>query len=108
MAMMAVPLASEKLAAWERWSAELAGPRRSEFEDMNSRHGLTTHQAYLQPAPGGDYLVLVVHDGPGSDEFMASVAASDHEFDRWFLEQVADLHDMDPSGSPPPPAERRI
>jgi hypothetical protein len=108
MPAMAAPLAAEKLDAWEAWAAELNGARKDELDDMNTRHGLTDHRAYLQPAPDGGYLVLVVHEGPGGDGFLANVASSDHEFDRWFVASVADLHGIDPSGPMPPMAERKL
>ena len=38
---MVVPLAADKVGAWETWIGELGGPRKAEFEDMNARHGLT-------------------------------------------------------------------
>jgi hypothetical protein len=108
MALMAAPLAADRLDDWEAWIAEITGPRKAEFEDMNDRLGLTTHEAHLQPTPTGDYLVLVVHEGPGGDDFMATVVSSDHEFDRWFAQRVADIHGIDPSGPLPPGAERRL
>ncbi|MDP9257633.1 MAG: hypothetical protein M3Q31_13905 [Actinomycetota bacterium] len=49
---------------------------------MNARHGLTEHRAYLQPMPDGNFLVLVIAEGSGSDSFLANTAQSDHEFDR--------------------------
>jgi hypothetical protein len=108
MPALAAPLAADKLDDWEAWAADLTGPRRAELEDMNSRLGLEEHRAYLQPMPDGNFLVLVVAEGPGADSFLESVAASDHEFDRWFAGSIADLHGMDPSGETPPMAERRI
>jgi hypothetical protein len=82
MPAMAVPLAADKLGAWESWVGELKGPRKAAFDDMNDRLGLTEHRAYLQPTPDGNFLVVVVQEGPGSDRFTANVIASDHEFDR--------------------------
>jgi hypothetical protein len=108
MPALAAPLAADKLDAWEAWSAELTGPRKAAFEDMNSRLGLEEHRAYLQPLPDGSFLVLVVAEGPGADSFLESVAASGHEFDQWFAGSVADLHGMDPGGETPPMAERKI
>lgn len=108
MPAMAVPLAAEKKDAWESWLEELKGPRKDAFDDMNARHGLTDHRAYLQPAPDGDFIVVVIQDGPGGDSFMANVIASDHEFDRWFVAAVADVHGIDPAGSLPPPATRHL
>lgn len=64
--------------------------------------------ALLQPTPDGDFLVLVVAEGPGSESFLANIAQSDHEFDQWFIRAVADLHGMDTSGPPPPMAGRSL
>ncbi len=108
MPAMAAPLAAEKLGAWEAWIAELGGARKAAFEDMNARHGATEHRAYLQPTPDGNYLVLVVLEGPGSESFMGSVAQSGHEFDQWFLRSVADIHGFDLSGPLPPLAAPRL
>ena len=108
MPAMAVPLTADKLEAWEAWTAELNGPRKAEFDDMNARHGLSEHRAYLQPTPDGSYLVLVVLEGPGADSFIPNAMSSDHEFDSWFGSSVAELHGMDPGGPMPPLASRRI
>jgi hypothetical protein len=108
MAAMAVPLAADKLDAWEAWTAELKGPRVAGFEEMNARLGLTEHQAYLQPTPDGNYLTVVVVEGPGSDTFLPNILSSEHEFDRWFAGSIADLHEMDTSGPLPPMPVRKL
>jgi hypothetical protein len=102
MPAMAVPIAAAKLDAWKRWAAELTGPRKAEFADMNKRFGITEHRAYLQPTPDGSFLAVVYTDGPGSDAFTPSIVKSDHPFDRWFVQSVADIHGIDPSGQLPP------
>ena len=108
MPAMAAPLAAHNLAAWESWVGELTGPRKAEFDDMNARHGLTEHRAYLQPTPDGNYLVLVVYEGTGADGFLGSVLTSDNEFDKWFAQSVGSIHELDPSAPMPPLAQRRI
>ena len=108
MPALAVPLAADRLEAWEAWTAELAGPRKAEFDDLNARHGLTEHRVYLQAMPDGGYLVVVIHEGPGAEDFAANVGASEHEFDRWFAAAVAEVHGLDPAGPLPPAAERRL
>jgi hypothetical protein len=108
MPAIATPLAADKLADWQRWVGELTDTRKAEFEDMNTRHGLDEHRAYLQPMPDGNYLVLAVHEGPGAENFLAAVLSSDHEFDRWFAETVADIHGFDPGAGLPPVAARRL
>jgi hypothetical protein len=105
---MAVPLAAEKREAWESWLEELKGSRKAGFDDLNARHGLTEHRAYLQPTPDGSFLVIVIQEGPGADGFMDNVISSEHEFDRWFVKTVADVHGIDPSGPLPPAATRYL
>ena len=108
MPAFAVPLAAEKLVAWKNWVESLKGPRKAAFDDMNARLGLTEHAAYLQPAPDGSFLVIVIQDGPGGDSFGERLLSSDHEFDRWFAENVADLHGIDPAAPPPPGSTRYL
>jgi hypothetical protein len=108
MPAMAVPLAADKLETWEAWLAELGGERKAAFADMNARHGLTEHRAYLQPTPDGNFLVLAIHEGPGSDTFLPSLMQSDDEFDRWFVAALTDIHAIDTSAPPPPVAARRL
>jgi hypothetical protein len=108
MPAMAAPLAADKLDDWEAWIVELNGPKKAAFDDLNARHGLTEHRAYLQPTPDGNFLVLAVHEGPGSESFIASVAGSDHEFDQWFMSALADIHGIDPSAPLPPTAPRKL
>jgi hypothetical protein len=108
MPAMAVPLAADKLGAWEDWLGELGGARKAAFDDMNARHGLTEHRAYLQPTPDGNFLVLAIHEGPGGETFIPNMMQSDHEFDRWFVAALTDIHGIDTSAPPPPMAERRI
>jgi hypothetical protein len=108
MPAIAVQLAAGKHDAWEGWIADLGGARKAAFDDMNARHGLTEHRAYLQPPPDGNFLVLAIHEGPGADSFLGSLAESGHEFDQWFMGTVADLHDIDPTAPLPPAAGRKL
>ena len=84
---VAAPLLPGKTDAWRQWIAEMEGPRAAEFADFNARSGLTRHAAWLQQTPLGD-IVAVMIEGPGADAFFPTVAASDHEFDGWFRDNV--------------------
>ena len=108
MGAIAVPILPGKVDEWEGWIAELNGPRKAEFDDMNQRMGLTGHRAWLQQTPDGGHLVIAVHDGPGGDEFMGKLVASENEFDSWFRAKVGQIHGIDFSAPPPPPAEQRL
>jgi hypothetical protein len=105
---MAVPLVPGKEDAWAEFAAQVTGPRKAEFDDFNTRHGITDHRSWLQRNPDGSSLVVVVIDGPGAETFMGEFATSDTEFDKWFTEKVADVHGIDFSAQPPPLPERKI
>lgn len=104
----AVPIVAGKEEVWAEFTGQLGGARKAEFADFNSRHGLTDHRAWLQKNPDGSSLVIVVAEGPGADSFMGEFATSEDEFDKWFAEKVAEVHGIDFSAPPPPPAERKI
>ncbi len=108
MGAMAVPIPPAKLDDWKAWTKELSGPRKAEFDASNTRHQLTSHRAWLQTNPDGSYLAVVVHEGPGADNYMMSLVQSEDPFDRWFAATVADVHGMDLTAAPPPPAEQYI
>ncbi|MEX1046153.1 MAG: hypothetical protein WD757_06710 [Actinomycetota bacterium] len=108
MEAFAVPIKPGKTEAWKSWADEMTGPRKADFDDLNKRHGLTTHAAWLQQNPDGSHLVVVVIDGPGDREFLGKLATSEHETDAWFRSNVEDIHPMDFSAPPPPAPERRL
>jgi hypothetical protein len=108
MEAFAAPIKPGKLEDWEGWVGELTGARKSEFEDMNQRHGLTTHAAWLQANPDGSHIVVVVLDGSGAPTFLGNMAQSDHAFDKWFASGIENVHPMDFSAPPPPAPERRL
>lgn len=92
---MMVPLLREHVEGWKKFAAETMGPRRHELDEMNRRHGLTRHAAWLQPTPDGGHVVLVLLEGARPQGFTVAVAASSHPFDRWFTEQVERVHGID-------------
>ena len=102
MSAFAAPLIPGKVDTWESFIGDLNGSRKAEFDDFNSRYGLTQHNAYLQGNPDGSHLVIVVVDGPGADSFMSRVGESEHPFDQWFVNNVAEVHGIDMRGPVPP------
>jgi hypothetical protein len=106
MGAIAMPISPDKLDAWKAWLADLTGPRKEEFEASNARHDLTGHRAWLQVNPDGSYLAIAVHDGPGGDTYVMSLAQSDDPFDQWMMGSLANAHGVDPSGPMPPAPEQ--
>jgi hypothetical protein len=106
MQAFATPIMPGKLDAWRSWIDELKGARSADFAASNERHGLTVHHAWLQPNPAdGSHLVVVVHDGPGADDYMGSLLKSDDPFDQWFGAGIAEAHGVDPTNPPPLPEQ---
>jgi hypothetical protein len=99
----AVPLADDKVDDWRKFCAELAGPRRKDFEDLNRRYGLVRHGAWLQRMPGGGYLVIVLREGASPQNFLPGLRNSTHPFDRWFAERISVLHGFDLTAVLPEP-----
>ena len=92
MLVIAQPVLPGKLEVWREWMASLVG---EEFEDFNNRHNLTEHRAWLQSAPDGSHLVLVLIAGPGADVYVKNLGQSSHPFDVGFRGKVKEVHGMD-------------
>jgi hypothetical protein len=104
MSLILAPIADGKMGTWKQWAAELEQSKSQEFKNFNSRYGLTRHSAWLAETPAGP-VAAVLHEGPGSDDFMSKLATSDHDFDIWFRESITEIHNIDFTvplpGSPP-------
>ena len=100
MGLVVAPIKEGKLEAWKKWNASLAGEKKSEFDDLNKRHGLTRHDVWLAETPAGA-MAVVLHEGPGSETFMQNVAHSENSFDVLMKQLIEDFHGMD-MGAPPP------
>lgn len=100
MGLVVVPIKGDKVEAWKDWSKKLVGEKKSEFDDMNKRHGLTGHNVWFAETPSGP-MAVVLHEGPGADTYMPNIAKSDNAFDVWIKESIEDFHGMD-LGAPPP------
>lgn len=104
MSLVLVPIADGKLETWKQWAKDLQDSKAEEFKAFNSRYGLTRHQAWLAETPTGP-VVAALHEGPGADNFMATLAASNTDFDVWFKHNLSECHNIDFSaplpGAPP-------
>ena len=107
MGVVLVPIVDGKLDTWKQWVQELNGPRQHEFSSFDSRFGLTKHQAWLAETPGGP-VVIVITEGPGSDDFMPKLGASHDSFDVWFKEKIKEIHGLDVTQPPPGPMPERF
>ena len=96
----AVPIAPGKLKTWKRMVEEIKGPRKKEYQASRKKAGITHEHVWLQHTPQGDFVVVSVV-GKDAPNMMERLAASKGAFDKWFLEQVADIHGIRPDSMPP-------
>ena len=100
---VAAPIVPGKLNQWRQMVAELR--RRSDEHARSMRaKGVTREDIWLQQTPVGDTVILYMEgDDPAS--YTKKVFESDAPFDRWFAQQLREVHGIDPS-QPPPKTER--
>ena len=68
-----------------------AGTRKEAFQDARRRAGIVREAIWLQPAPGGDMAVVYVEADDLATAF-AMVGTSTEPFDRWFRDNVRNVH----------------
>jgi hypothetical protein len=99
-----IPIQPGQTGACRALFAELAGPRRAEYEDMQRRTGVTEEAYWLQTTPDGDTVVMTSNSD--QRDFAALMANPRTDFDRWFRERVTAIFGFDPAAieqlGPPP------
>ena len=95
---LAAPILPGKREQWDAFIAEIAGPRRSEFNASRQRYGVH-ERTFHQETPMGD-IVLVTLEGDNPMEAFGAMANADDAFTRWFVQQVREIHGFD-LGQPP-------
>jgi fermentation-respiration switch protein FrsA (DUF1100 family) len=80
------------------------GERRAEFEASRGRHGIKREAVWIQPTPGGDVAVVYI-EADDLEAAFAGIGSSEDPFDRWFREQVRDVHGIDLAEPFPPPEQ---
>ncbi|HVH64757.1 MAG TPA: hypothetical protein VM674_01885 [Candidatus Acidoferrum sp.] len=100
----ALPLLPGKTARIHEWASELNGIHANEFEESLRRlgYGLTL---FVQYSPQVDLAISVVESDDPTNA-LGRLATSQHPFDRWHFQQIADQTGLDLSAPPPPPNER--
>jgi hypothetical protein len=101
----ALPILAGKTDAARRFTEEVLGSRRGEFEESEHHLGITRESWYLQSGPEGD-MALVYFEAADPAHALAEFGKSQAPFDRWFKQQVLDLSGVDISQpAPGPPSE---
>jgi len=108
MGLVLVPIVDGKLDAWKRFNEEInSGSKKDDFNDLNKRYNITRHSVWYAETPGGP-MAVVLHEGPGSDDFMQALGQSNNEFDVWMKEKITEFHNMNFNEPPPGPPPQRL
>ena len=108
MGIVLAPIVDGKLDAWKNFIEECkSGSKSEEFRDLNHRYNLTRHDIWHAETPAGS-MAVVLHEGPGSDDFMQALGQSNHSFDEWMKDQIGEYHNMNFNEPPPGPPPQKL
>jgi Family of unknown function (DUF6176) len=103
----AFPIIPGKTEQWKRFSQEMAGSRRSDYEASRKRLGVTREVAYLQQTPQGDLAVIYI-EAQDIQRVFQGLGSSQEPFDVWFRQQSKEIHSLDLSQPPAGPLPEAI
>jgi hypothetical protein len=100
----AIPVVPGKEELDRKTLGEMSGARRDEYEAAARRAGITRQIVWHQQSPEGTVAVVYVEaDDPAAA--LSEFGSSDEPFNRWFRDQMKEVHGVDIS-DPGPPAEK--
>lgn len=85
------PIVAGKVESWRRFCQEMSGSRQQAYEASRQRLGITRERLALVATAFGSAAVTILeaHD---MGLALNQIIASDLPFDRWYREQVQNLH----------------
>ena len=85
----AMPVLPGKAEVARRFVTEVLGPRRSDWDDLQRRQGVTRESYFLQHDPAGDLFIVT---GEGTFTPISEWLDPDGiPFDRWFADQIREI-----------------
>ena len=85
------PIIAGKVESWRRFCQEMSGTRRQAYEASRRRLGITRERLALVATAFGSAAVTTL-EAHNMGQALNQIIASDLPFDRWYREQVQDLH----------------
>ena len=95
--ILTFPIVAGKVEAWRRFCQELSGSRRQMYEDSRHRLGISRERLALVETAFGSAAVTTL-EAPDVDRALGQIIASPLPFDRWYREQVRELHGINLAG----------
>ena len=85
------PIVAGKVESWRRFCQEMSGSRRLAYEASRRRLGVTRERLALVATAFGSAAVTTL-EAQDMGLALNQIIASDLPFDRWYREQVQNLH----------------
>ena len=95
--ILTFPIMAGKVEPWRRFCQELAGSRRQLYETSRQRLGVTRERMALVETAFGSAAVTTL-EAPDVDQVLGHIVTSKFPFDRWYREQVRELHGINLAG----------
>ena len=92
--VLTFPIVAGKVEAWRRFCQELSGSRRQMYEASRRRLGMTRERLVLVESAFGSAAVTTF-EAPDVGWMLGQLVTSDLPFDRWYRQQVRELHGVD-------------
>lgn len=89
--VLTLPIMAGKVEAWKRFCQEMSGARQKMYEASRQRLGITREQLALVETPFGSAAVTTL-EAFDVGETIYQIMASARPFDRWYREQMQELH----------------
>jgi hypothetical protein len=92
----AAPVLPGKTEQLRAFAGELMGSRKSGYDDLNRRAGVSAEYMHLMPTPEGDMVIVYgVSAGDEPPKAGAEFIDTGVAFDRWFRQQVLEITGID-------------
>jgi len=89
--VLTLPIVNGKVEAGRRFCQEMSGSRCQMYEASRPRLGITCERLALVETAAGS-VGMTTLEAPNVGEALGQIMASELPFDRWYREQVQELH----------------
>lgn len=96
---IAIPILEGKTEQWKKFTDELNGRYKKEFEESRKSLGVQ-ERTFLQSTPTMGDLVLVTLEGENPEAAFQKFGQGTDEFTKWFNSQVKEIHGFELSQKP--------
>ena len=86
----AMPIRAGKRDEFRAFVTEMMGARRIEWAESHRRRGVTRQAVFIGTLDARD-VAMIFSESPDAEAAFASIAASNHPFDRWLAGRMSEL-----------------